>query len=436
MMMLYREFPIDEAVWEAKKVESSVDKATKIKEDLSKYSIPNNATPHIAKFKNELSSMAEMYRTKYNQLQNFIYVTEFSSYETHTKIFVKYLLDNPNKAKDVIMPEEIFTHANDEYLKYPSFTILDEDFGFVYSSFKGDCSTAFLFYSDPLKVYAKLYGSNYAKYEPSIYELRQNNQGYFIIKAEIDNVEEPILNKNLNEKIHSDMDCFFNNKKFYIDNNLAYKRGVMLYGAAGCGKTSLIKKILLERKDSYRLLVDTGRYFGNEIYEYLQEIFPKEAKKIIVFEDVESINDSGEGRTYGRRSSFLNFIDGAKIMDNTMFIATTNYPDLVDPALINRPSRFDKIYKIDYPTDDSRHKFLLKFFPDLIGDLPRLAQLVKLTKDFSGAYFKELFITVGIQNTTIENAIEVLTKQMKMCKDKKFDSSKRGMGIGNSYDED
>ena len=76
-----------------------------------------------------------------------------------------------------------------------------------------------------------------------------------------------------------------------------------------------------------------------------------------------------------------------------------------------------------------------KFFPELKdeGSKDRLDELVKGTKDFSGAYFKELFIMVGIQRISLEEAVNLLGKQIKNFKDKKFDpKTSRGIGLGAS----
>lgn len=196
-----------------------------------------------------------------------------------------------------------------------------------------------------------------------------------------------------------------------------------------CGKTSFVKYLLSKYPNTHCLFVDTGMHFSTELFDYIKKVFPEESRKIIVFEDVESINQ-GE-RTYSKRSSFLNFIDGAKTSENTMFLATTNYIDLVDEALADRPSRFDKRYHIGLPGKKSRKEFLEKFFPELKHpeNKEKLEKLIDKTNNFSGAYFKELFIMVGIQKTTLEEAVDSLSKQIKNFKDKKFDP-KQSKGIG------
>ena len=208
---------------------------------------------------------------------------------------------------------------------------------------------------------------------------------------------------------------------FVIDEDHLYVTGDFIVHH-NCGKTTYIKDTLSKYEKTYRLLVDCGEHFSHELYKFLQEVFPKDGQKIIVFEDVESIGMGGDGRSYAKRSSFLNFIDGPKTMDNTLFLATTNHPDLVDKALIDRPSRFDKIYKIDLPSEECRRLHLAKWFPKLTKD--ELETFSLKTKDFSGAYFKELFILVGSQDMSLDEAVTSIKSQIRVIQKNNFDEHK------------
>ena len=57
-------------------------------------------------------------------------------------------------------------------------------------------------------------------------------------------------------------------------------------------------------------------------------------KCIVILEDLDSlISNFGE-------SHYLEMLDSAKTIDNILFIATTNYPEKLDPRIYNRPGRF------------------------------------------------------------------------------------------------
>ena len=375
-------------------------------------------------------------KKRYSDLYNFKKVADFDCSKEMLDPFIIYARDNPQLCRDVVLGT---THFFDTFKKesnpplFEGLTLIDTYFAFIIrKNYITGRMSYYLFFNDLQKLNETFFKKDFGKHKPGIYELAVQNNKYIVKKIEISNVEHPILDENLSDKINKEISLFFENKDFYDKEKIPYKRGIILYGPPGNGKTSVVKQILNQHKDSHRLLIDC-KIFDSAVADFIQQVFPEDSKKVIVFEDVESIGD-GESRSYRERSSFLNFIDGAKTVTNTFFIATTNYPDMVDPALISRPSRFDRIYKIDYPSKACREKFLIRFFPQLITETENLTKYIDMTKDFSGAYFKELFIMVGIQKCTLSEAIDTLSKQIKICKEKKFDKENSRMGFGNRED--
>jgi AAA+ superfamily predicted ATPase len=112
---------------------------------------------------------------------------------------------------------------------------------------------------------------------------------------------------------------------------------------------------------------------------------------IFVLEDLDSlINDTN-------RAFFLNELDGFAANTGIVTLATTNHPDRLDPAIIDRPSRFDRKYHFDLPAADERLAYVRLWASSLVPDLrpsePGLTQVVASTEGFSFSYLKELFIS-------------------------------------------
>jgi len=411
------------------------------KEDWKKFFLEEN--PNYNKIDRlDFSERILGFKERYPDLNKFKKVVSLNSGSIFLNPFIKYAVKNPDECYDTVLDSSHFMCWDDKNEDIPYFqmiSIVSEKFGFIYRrNAVNDESTVLLFFNDENYIHNTFFKEEDLKYDPGIYELVVVNNSYSLKKVDIKYLSKPILDDKLSELLGADITCFFDNEDFYRNNPiepLPYKRGIIIYGPHGNGKTTFIKHILGEYPGSYRLLVDSGMHFEPELFDFINRVFPQDGKKIIVFEDVESISQGNEGRSYSKRSSFLNFIDGPKTMENTMFLATTNHIDLVDEALADRPSRFDKRYRIGLPNGSARSKFLIKFFPELKEDKNRLGLLIKGTKNFSGAYFKELFIMVGIQRTTLEEAVKTLSEQIKNYKDKKFDpKSSRLMGLGSSYD--
>ena len=97
------------------------------------------------------------------------------------------------------------------------------------------------------------------------------------------------------------------------------------------------------------------------------------------------------------RSFFLNELDGFAANIGIVTLATTNHPERLDPAILDRPSRFDRKYAFNLPELPERVEYI-NFWDKSLQDMMRLpeeagTQIAKLTAGFSFAYLKELFLS-------------------------------------------
>ena len=172
------------------------------------------------------------------------------------------------------------------------------------------------------------------------------------------------------------------------------------------GKTctvNLIMKDVVDDRDGVVIKFTNPGLFIEGV-RVLREIQPN-TPVVVLMEDIDSIIDHYE------ESPVLNILDGVENIYKMVFLATTNYPELLGPRIINRPSRFDKRFKIPYPNSESREmylKHLCKEKPpqDLNIDIKKW---VKDTENFSIAHIKELFVAVVILGDEYKEALENLT---------------------------
>ncbi len=64
--------------------------------------------------------------------------------------------------------------------------------------------------------------------------------------------------------------------------------------------------------------------------------------------------------TPSNRSYFLNELNGFALNTGILVLATANHPELLDPALTERPSRFDRKYNFDLPAEGERESYIRK----------------------------------------------------------------------------
>lgn len=129
------------------------------------------------------------------------------------------------------------------------------------------------------------------------------------------------------------------------------------------------------------------------------------------------------------RSVFLNTLDGAMSKEGVFLIGTTNYPEKIDPALINRAGRFDRAYEIKLPGPELRLEYLQKKGMYRLIDPEHLHGIVSETEGFSFAQLNELYASAALQ-WFYENSVDLPA----ILKDLKSDNlkSKRNDWLSNS----
>lgn len=300
----------------------------------------------------------------------------------------------------------------DGFIKY-------KDFYIVTFNIMGEGTEYIIFAKNHKSIMEEFYADKIRIVDDGLYKLKQSPFGSTKLElVDIDNVAVPILNNNLFQNIEKEMNEFIAKRDFYEKHKLDYKRGILLYGLPGNGKTCFIK-YFLHNKKAISIIIDARSDYDLMFVEkFIRNENFKNRLKIIVMEDIDGIASNN-------RSVFLNMLDGIVPVYKTIFIATTNFPKNLDVGLLNRPSRFDSFYQIDNPIEKSREKLLKSFFPKLDGKT--LAQAVKNSKDFRASHFKEIFIISSFYNCDVLKAINILKEKFKDFA--KFDT-KEGAEVG------
>lgn len=243
--------------------------------------------------------------------------------------------------------------------------------------------------------------------EPGQYLVRHSDsQGFFFSKKTVNLDDIIVLPDNASAEVIAAIENFWQKEDKFREYGFLWKRGVMLYGPPGSGKTSTVQQIS-------KKIVDMG---GISIYctyppqdaeglRLLRKIEP-DRPIVVILEDIDAII-----KRFGE-AEILAMLDGELQVDNVVFVATTNYPELLDKRITNRPSRFDEMVQIGMPSAEARREFFRIKNPRLAGDLHELDRWVKGTDGFSIAHLKEIIVSVECLGNTFDATLSKLKKMI------------------------
>lgn len=219
------------------------------------------------------------------------------------------------------------------------------------------------------------------------------------------------------ERIEEDIAQFLGRKEWYLDRGVPYHRGYLLTGPPGTGKTSLVKHL--------------AQKFGRPIYVCdgtIKSITNARPGSILLMEDVDSISkmrgaasqltaavkggnsastpaqaplSEMENLFAPSLSELLNALDGVASAEEIIVVMTTNYPEMLDPALI-RPGRIDFRMHLGPCTQEQAARIFAKFYD------PALAETFAANiqdGQFTPAQLQELLIKAP----TAQDAVNALT---------------------------
>lgn len=240
----------------------------------------------------------------------------------------------------------------------------------------------------------------------------KHDDNYGIIFRKSETNTDELLNLPFKEYdgILEDIDKFWQQKEKYKEYNYIHKRGILLHGPAGSGKSSLVHLITDNVIEQYNGLVF---YIANDyeleltaeaFHQILSELEP-DRPKIVIVEDVDNFT-----RGKAIESRLLGLIDGNATMTNTLTIATTNYPEELPDRIKNRPNRFDTIRQIGFPDESVRRYYLTHKIHDEDAHLVDMDEWVEKTENFTIAHIKELITSVIVIGKTFQESIDNLNE--------------------------
>jgi len=314
------------------------------------------------------------------------------------------------------------------------FKITYQDFTFIHAALfhKGDK------FKDEISYFVLIDKIDYNKYIEfrNIYTAWKNDRMTKVLEVKVFGGKDYIYEKSkswndlflpveLKKEIKLSVEDFLNSEKEFKKYNLPWKRGIILHGPPGGGKTSLINTIISEY--NLKPVTVSGENIGDfasvltEAFKYAEQNSPS----LLFLEELDALlENSNDARV------LTELLDGVNPINGIIIIATTNNLKELKKKknIIDRPSRFDRKWRIPLPDEGLALRYLKKWFSKSNIDSNVLKSFVKSAVEykFSYAHLKELYITsmfIARQEKQKHPNIDIMNKALNIIVGEKSQAS-------------
>jgi len=171
--------------------------------------------------------------------------------------------------------------------------------------------------------------------------------------------EDIILPQSVLETIERNTVSFLHHSDALRRSGRSVKRGILLHGRPGTGKT-YTAKWLARSMEGLTVILLSGEQLWN--VKYACWLAATLAPSLVIMEDVDLIasrRDTGRHPQYEMTlHQLLNEMDGMRSDAPVIFLLTTNRPDIIEPAIASRPGRIDQAIEYPLPDADCRRRLM------------------------------------------------------------------------------
>lgn len=200
------------------------------------------------------------------------------------------------------------------------------------------------------------------KLPPGVYQINENIGGEIYFTKITTNHDELVdLPGTEYDLVVSEIEKFMKleTRKKFDKKGYIYKRGTLLHGKPGTGKTCIVNRVINKvTQEGGISLFSPNPALLEEAFRVLDSIQP-ETRVLVIFEELDQLIERYE-------SNLLNLLDGEIQKTNVIYMATTNFIEQI-PARIRRPGRFPSVIEVKYPQAKTRRFYLEKKLYDETG---------------------------------------------------------------------
>lgn len=240
--------------------------------------------------------------------------------------------------------------------------------------------------------------------EAGIYQIKESMTGIYFEKVDINSDEVLRFEDERLDSIHEEIDRFWQLESAFREMGITHKRGVLLFGQPGMGKSVLLKQTM-ETAIAHDTVVFIGSRSMGTTVQGLREFKEVEPDRhtLVTMEDMDEICNYNE-------HAVLELMDGGDQMNGVLVLGTTNYPERLPPRIL-RSGRFDTKVEVKALPLAGRiayfsHKLAKKESPE------RIREIAEATDGMSFAQMRELIASVYCYGRSFEASVKRIIRNL------------------------
>ena len=249
-------------------------------------------------------------------------------------------------------------------------------------------------------------GATVATLPPGFYTFFSTMMGRYIRQRDPKTDKAIVVADSISNRIIEQIKIFQSKRADYARFGMLHKRGILLEGPAGSGKTmsANIAGHYIVDQGGVVVSPDSPDYFPNlpGFLGDIRKVHP-DMPIMCILEDI----DHEAYQEYVEHH--LALLDGHHQIGNCFYVATTNHIDRIDKRLTNRPKRYDEVIHVGPPSEAARRSYLEQIIPqDQSMRKEVLDALTKQSEGFMLAHLSELAIAYLVLDHPLDEAIKRL----------------------------
>lgn len=257
--------------------------------------------------------------------------------------------------------------------------------------------------------------------------LKQKKKEIYVVNG--DNIpvtasswDDLVLPAQMVRDIRSNVEGFFASPERYAALGIPHRRGFLFARPPGCGKTLTLKTLAFNTPAKFISVLGTADVDDGMLRNAL-DLAEGCTPAVVLLEDLDRIVQAKSISL----SHFLNLLDGLKVLNGVLVIATCNGPDKLDPALLHRPSRFDRVWRFELPKYEQRLE-LLRRKGGTYFSASTLETVARRSDGFSMAYVQEIVVSALLECThdDLPPSDDHLLKSLDTLRTQRKEASKAG----------